>query len=100
MTYQAHVLTTFSAMPFMHKPGNGAFMHSCHTGNEDMLGVFYNSIRVLPSNKTAQQKLETWYNSSATAPPQYEPPCLWNHSFTPTRVYKHNCNPSCPNIAY
>ena len=100
MTYQAHVLTTFSAMPFMHKPGNGAFMHSCHTGNEDMLGVFYNSIRVLPSNQTAQQKLEAWYNSSATAPPQYEPPCLWNHSFTPTRVYRHNCNPSCPNIAY
>ena len=27
-------------------------------------------------------------------------PCLWNTSFTPPRVYAHNCNPSCPNIAY
>ena len=100
MPYQAHVRNTFAAMPFLHTPGNGAFMHSCHTGNEDMLGVFWNTIRVLPSNLTAQQKLARWVNSPPTAPPQWEPPCLWNHTFTPTRVFKHNCNPSCPNIAY
>lgn len=100
MPYQAHVLKTFTAMPFLRKPGNGAFMHSCHTGNEDMLGAFFNSIRVLPSNQTAAQKLATWYESSPKAPPQFEVPCLWNYSINPTRVYKNNCNPSCPNIPY
>ena len=100
MPYQAHVLKTFIAMPFLHRPGNGAFMHSCHTGNEDMLGAFFNSIRVLPSNQTAAQKLATWYESSPKAPPQFEVPCLWNYNITPTRVYKNNCNPSCPNIPY
>lgn len=100
MPYQKHVLDTFAGMPFMHKPGNGGFMHSCHVGNEDMEGVFFNSIRVLPSNMTAAQKLERWWNSSLTAAPQFEKPCVWNHSFSPTRVFLHNCNPSCPNIAY
>jgi hypothetical protein len=80
----------------------GAFMHSCHTGNEDMLGVFFNTIRVLPSNRTAQQALAAWWDAappaSSAAAPIWEPPCLWNVSMH--RVYQYNCNPSCPNIAY
>ena len=81
-------------------------MHSCHTGNEDMLGVFFNTIRVLPSNRTARQALAAWWgadsnfssSSSAAALPVWEPPCLWNVSMR--AIYQHNCNPSCPNIAY
>ena len=83
-------------------------MHSCHTGDEDMLGVFFNSIRVLPSNRTAQETLSQWWNSTVAAgvadvdlpPPLWESPCLWNTTFAEVRVYAHNCNPSCPNIAY
>ena len=100
LPYQQHVLQSFASLPFLSRPGNGAFMHSCHLGDEDMLGVFFNSIRVLPSNTTAQQRLSQWWKAGPSAAPLWEPPCLWNTSFTPPRVYAHNCNPSCPNIAY
>ena len=100
LPYQQHVLQSFASLPFLSRPGNGAFMHSCHLGDEDMLGVFFNTIRVLPSNATAQQRLSQWWKAGPSAPPLWEPPCLWNTSFAPPRVYAHNCNPSCPNIAY
>ena len=106
LPYQEHVLKIFSALPFLQKAGNGAFMHSCHTGDEDMLGVFFNSIRVLPSNRTAQDALSQWWTSTAGVadidlpPALWEPPCVWNTTFAHVRVYAHNCNPSCPNIAY
>ena len=32
--YQRAVRDRFSDIPFLNKPGNGAFMHSCHVGNE------------------------------------------------------------------
>ena len=87
LPFQQHVLDSFSSLPFLHKSGNGAFMHSCHTGDEDMLGEFYNTIRVLPSNRTAQQAISQWWNSAHSAPPLWEPPCLWNDTFAPVRVY-------------
>eukprot|EP01062_Namystynia_karyoxenos_P047002 TRINITY_DN35351_c0_g1_i1.p2 TRINITY_DN35351_c0_g1~~TRINITY_DN35351_c0_g1_i1.p2 ORF type:complete len:501 (+),score=147.19 TRINITY_DN35351_c0_g1_i1:78-1505(+) len=94
--YQAAVLTDIQATGFLSRPGNGLWMHSCHTGDEDMLGSFYNTIAV--GNRTAQQALLEWYQQPPTAPSRFDPPCLWNE--TEHAVYKNNCNPTCPNIPY
>jgi hypothetical protein len=76
MPYQAYTLNTFAALPWLKRAGNGAFMHSCHTGNEDMLGVFFNTIRVLPANRTAREALAAWWEGAVHAPAIWEPPCL------------------------
>ena len=56
--------------------------------------------QVLPALRKAEVVGLAIREASVASAPLWEPPCLWNTSFTPPRVYAHNCNPSCPNIAY
>lgn len=99
--YQNNMIRAVKQLGFLRRPGNGLFMHSCHLGNEDFMGAFYNSVKVNASDGTprsARQALGDWWRSDPSAPSRYDPPCLWNESYS--TPFLNNCNPTCPNIAY
>ena len=105
--YQREMLAQVKAAGFLDRPGNGLFMHSCHLGDEDYAGVFFNSILVNGSDgsrSSAQQALSRWFNGDATAMSRFDEPCFWNESYPgkPTGItaYQNLCNPTCPNVAY
>jgi hypothetical protein len=72
------------------KPGNGAFIHSCHTHCEAQSGA-WNSFKV--NGVSMQQAVSGWWNSDGTDPAS-------KHSYTPCS-YKdgatgpRKCNPTC-----
>lgn len=70
------------------KPGNGAFIHSCHTHCEAQGESFFT---FAVNGVTMQQAVSKWWNSDGTEPAS-------QHSYTPCQ-YKstspHKCNPTC-----
>jgi len=72
------------------KPGNGAFVHSCHTHCEAQ-GGSWNSFKI--NGVSMQQAVSKWWNSDGTDPAA-------QHSYTPCS-YKEGaagprkCNPTC-----
>ena len=71
------------------KPGNGAFIHSCHTHCEAQSGS-WNKFSI--GGRTMQQAASLWWNSGLEA--------AANHSYTPCSYHTaagtpHKCNPTC-----
>ena len=92
--YQQNILAEFQATKFLAKPGNGAFMHSCHTGDEDNLGDgsgFFQSIQV--GGRSAQETLLQWVMGKPMDKSRFDPPCLWNQSAH--APFQNSCNPTC-----
>jgi len=68
------------------KPGNGAFIHSCHTHCEAQGGQF-NTFEV--NGVSMQQAVSKWWKSAGTAPPLNYAPCMYK------TTSPHKCNPTC-----
>ena len=71
------------------KPGNGAFVHSCHTHCEAQSDAMYTGFAV--GNVTMRQAVAAWWAAHADAPAAA-------HSYSAC-AYKesvpHMCNPTC-----
>lgn len=77
--------TTFS------KPGNGAFLHSCHTHCEAQDDHLFKTFAV--GGVTMQQAISKWWRSDFSEPAE-------QHSYTPCHLHAEEgktrrCNPTC-----
>lgn len=72
------------------KPGNGAFIHSCHTHCEAQSGS-WNSFKI--GGVSMQQAVSKWWNSDGTDPASKHSytPCSYNDGAAGPR----KCNPTC-----
>eukprot|EP00656_Telonema_subtile_P016623 TRINITY_DN18798_c0_g1_i3.p1 TRINITY_DN18798_c0_g1~~TRINITY_DN18798_c0_g1_i3.p1 ORF type:complete len:451 (+),score=89.28 TRINITY_DN18798_c0_g1_i3:95-1447(+) len=68
------------------KPGNAAFIHSCHRHCEAQSGDF-NTFKA--NGLTIQQAVGVWWNSPAATPAQNSQACLYR------LASPHKCNPTC-----
>ena len=68
------------------KPGNGAFIHSCHTHCEAQGGQF-NTFKV--NGVSIQEAVSKWWNAPTTAPAMNYEPCMYK------TTSPHKCNPTC-----
>ena len=71
-------------------PGNGAFVHSCHTHCEALSGPWFN---VKIGNVSMGDAVKAWWRSDGTEPAA-------KHTYTPCRYHTqsgkpHMCNPTC-----
>eukprot|EP00462_Mataza_sp_D1_P017136 CAMPEP_0175152716 /NCGR_PEP_ID=MMETSP0087-20121206/19284_1 /TAXON_ID=136419 /ORGANISM="Unknown Unknown, Strain D1" /LENGTH=449 /DNA_ID=CAMNT_0016439211 /DNA_START=148 /DNA_END=1497 /DNA_ORIENTATION=+ len=84
------IMQTSEASATYHRPGNGAFIHSCHTHCEAQSDDFFT---FAVNGVTMQQAVSKWWTSDGTDPSS-------DHSYTPC-YYKdgpqgpRKCNPTC-----
>lgn len=88
--YISDFLRTIELADTFRKPGNGAFIHSCHTHCEAQTTADYTKFAV--DGVTIQQAVSKWWNA-----PEEDPAAM--HVYKPcqykTGTGKHECNPTC-----
>ena len=79
---------SISEKPTYARPGNGAFVHSCHTHCEAQSDAFF---EFAVNGVTMQQAVSKWWHSDGTEPASA-------HSYAPCEYHEsspHKCNPTC-----
>ena len=71
------------------KPGNGAFIHSCHTHCEAQSDAEYTRFAV--GGVTMQQAVSKWWNGGGSEPAASNS----YHSCSYKTSSPHACNPTC-----
>eukprot|EP00039_Didymoeca_costata_P021555 m.2485 g.2485 ORF g.2485 m.2485 type:complete len:427 (+) comp2528_c0_seq2:42-1322(+) len=86
--YLHDFVNTVKSIPTFAKPGNGAFLHSCHTHCEALSGP-WSLFKI--NNVTMKEAVHAWWLSDGSDPSS-------KHTFLPC-TYKttspHQCNPTC-----
>eukprot|EP01064_Diplonema_japonicum_P019007 TRINITY_DN2770_c0_g1_i1.p1 TRINITY_DN2770_c0_g1~~TRINITY_DN2770_c0_g1_i1.p1 ORF type:complete len:447 (+),score=75.28 TRINITY_DN2770_c0_g1_i1:68-1408(+) len=90
MSYMSDFLTTIKSKSALSRPGNGAFLYSCHTHDTAITPDF---TRFSVNGTTMQQATSKWWNSPVTTPAAENTyyPCMYHTGPTGPRI----CNPSC-----
>ena len=87
--YMDDFVAVLEDAPTFHAPGNGAFIHSCHTHCDGIAGGWGNfKIDGVAMGEAAW----AWWTSDGTD-------AASKHTYTPCRYRStspHRCNPSCP----
>lgn len=88
--YISDFLRTIELADTFRKPGNGAFIHSCHTHCEAQTTADYTKFAV--DGVTIQQAVSKWWNASEEDPAAMHvyKPCQYK-----TGTGKRECNPTC-----
>lgn len=89
--YIADFSTIINATNTYNKPGNGAFIHSCHTHCEAQSDDMFTKFAV--DGVTMQHAVSKWWNSNGNDPSSmhtYRPCSYKTNPLTP-----HTCNPTC-----
>ena len=92
--FQEQYINETKAAGLMNRSGNGAFMHSCHSGgywvSADGPKGEWNMISV--GNVTMQQAVSAWWDKPTSAPSTFIADCFW------TDNAPFICNPVCSTL--
>eukprot|EP01064_Diplonema_japonicum_P019008 TRINITY_DN2770_c0_g2_i1.p1 TRINITY_DN2770_c0_g2~~TRINITY_DN2770_c0_g2_i1.p1 ORF type:complete len:435 (+),score=93.88 TRINITY_DN2770_c0_g2_i1:47-1306(+) len=90
LQYETDFLTTIQAKAALARPGNGAFLYSCHTHDT---APTHDYTKFTVNGTTMAQAAVKWWNSPVTTPAAENTyyPCMYHTGPTGPR----NCNPSC-----